>query len=59
MGFFIGKLSRERVFLLKEDGVEQPSDMQGIVYTPMDKYDGWQTKLVKNMNAVGYALSIK
>ena len=59
MGFFIGKLSRERVFLLKEDGVEQPSDMQGIVYTPMDEYDGWQTKLVKNMNAVGYALSIK
>ena len=50
MGFFIGKLSRNRVFLLQENGVEQPSDMQGIVYTPMDEYDGWQTKLVKNMN---------
>ena len=44
-------------YLLQENGVEQPSDMQGIVYTPMDEYDGWQTKLVKNMNLEEFVLN--
>jgi predicted nucleotide-binding protein len=55
MGFFIGKLGRERVFLLLEQGVEHPSDIDGIVYTPYESVDGnWRGKLVQELKACGY-----
>ena len=57
MGYFIGKLGRERVFLLLEEGVEKPGDLDGIVYTPIDSHDGWKLKLVKELKAAGYAVS--
>lgn len=57
MGYFIGKLGRERVFLLLEQGVEKPGDLDGIVYTPMDSHDGWKLKLVKELKAAGYPVS--
>lgn len=31
-GYFIGKLGRDRVIILFEDGVEKPSDYDGVVY---------------------------
>jgi len=57
MGYFIGKLGRERVFLLLENGVEKPGDLDGIVYTPIDEYDGWKLKLVKELKTCGYSVS--
>jgi len=32
MGYFIGKLGRENVFLLLDNGVDKPGDLDGIVY---------------------------
>ena len=57
MGYFIGKLGRDRVFLLLEHGVEKPGDLDGIVYTPMDSHEGWKLKLVKELKAAGYSVS--
>jgi predicted nucleotide-binding protein len=57
MGYFIGKLGRDRVFLLLEHNVEKPGDLDGIVYTPIDTHDGWKLKLVKELKAAGYAVS--
>ena len=57
MGYFIGKLGRDRVFLLLEEGVEKPGDLDGIVYTPMDSHEGWKLKLVKELKAAGYPVS--
>lgn len=57
MGYFIGKLGRNRVFLLLESGVEKPGDVDGIVYTPIDNNDGWKLKLVKELKACGYNVS--
>ena len=57
MGYFIGKLGRDRVFLLLEQGVEKPGDLDGIVYTPIDSHDGWKLKLVKELKEVGYPVS--
>jgi len=57
MGYFIGKLGRDRVFLLLEQGVEKPGDLDGIVYTPMDSHEGWKLKLVKELKAAGYSVS--
>ncbi|WP_278971158.1 nucleotide-binding protein [Phocaeicola barnesiae] len=57
MGYFVGKLGRNRVFLLLAEGVEKPGDLDGIVYTPIDDHDGWKLKLVKELKACGYNVS--
>ncbi|QBZ98493.1 TIR domain-containing protein [Flavobacterium sangjuense] len=57
MGYFIGKLGRERVFLLLEDGVDKPGDLDGIVYIPIDKTEGWKLKLVRELKAAGYIVT--
>ena len=54
MGFFIGKLGREKVFLLLENGVDKPGDLDGIVYVPIDAAEGWKLKLVRELKAAGY-----
>jgi predicted nucleotide-binding protein len=54
MGYFIGKLGRKKVFLLLENGVDKPGDLDGIVYVPIDNADGWKLKLVKELKVAGY-----
>ena len=57
MGYFIGRLGRSRVFELMEEGVEVPSDLAGIIYTPLDSEDMWKYKLAKRLKAVGYDIN--
>ncbi|MUP40001.1 TIR domain-containing protein [Labilibaculum euxinus] len=57
MGYFIGKLGRKRVFLLLENGVDKPGDLDGIVYVPIDNADGWKLKLVRELKAAGYSVT--
>ena len=57
MGLFMGILGRDRVMLLLEDGVEKPGDLDGVVYTPIDKYDGWKYALCDELKRVGYQVS--
>jgi predicted nucleotide-binding protein len=57
MGYFTGKLGRNRVLLLLENGVDKPSDLDGIVYTPIDENDGWKLKLVKELKAAHFTVS--
>ena len=57
MGYFIGKLGRNKVLLLLENGVEKPGDLDGVVYTPIDANDGWKLKLVKELKACKYNVS--
>ena len=57
MGYFMGKLDRAHVFLLLEDGVEKPGDLDGIVYTPIDSEGMWKIKLAKSLKAVGYKVN--
>lgn len=53
LGYFWGKLGRERVCVLYKEEVELPSDMQGILYVPMDNFDGWKQKLAREMKQAG------
>ncbi len=53
LGYFMGKLGRERVCPLLKDEVEKPSDIDGLVYVPMDNFNGWQLKLAKEMKQAG------
>ncbi len=53
LGYFIGQLGRSRVAVLYSDGVELPSDMNGVLYTPADKAGAWRLKLAREMKAAG------
>ncbi|HAM35653.1 MAG TPA: hypothetical protein DEB40_01375 [Elusimicrobia bacterium] len=55
-GFFVGKLGRDRVCALYEQGIELPSDLQGIVYIPLDVGGHWRFGLIKELKAAGYAV---
>lgn len=52
-GYFAGRLGRDRVVLLHETGVELPSDLQGIVYVPLDKSGAWKMKVAHEMANAG------
>lgn len=59
MGYFIGKLGRNRVFTLyrEEPNFELPSDIAGVLYTPYDERDAWKLKLVLELRACGFKVS--
>lgn len=53
LGFFFGQLGRERVCVLLEEGVEQPSDMAGLVYVAADAPGNWKYSLSRELQASG------
>ncbi|HOC92745.1 MAG TPA: nucleotide-binding protein [bacterium] len=58
MGFFVGKIGRERVCIIYEEGVELPSDYDGVVYVPMDSGGAWKFTLAKEMKQVGFNIDM-
>jgi predicted nucleotide-binding protein len=56
LGFFIGKLGRDRVVALVEtaSNFEFPSDYQGVIYIPYDKEGNWKFALAKELKACDY-----
>ena len=55
LGYFIGKLGRERVLALHEveEKLEIPSDYSGVLFVPFDKSGKWQFDLVRELKALG------
>ena len=53
LGYFMGKLGRGRVCALYKEGVEIPSDYQGVLYIQMDAAGAWKTALVKEIKNAG------
>lgn len=53
IGYFMGKLGKERVRILKKGDVDIPSDLQGVLYENHDKSGAWKIKLCKELMAVG------
>lgn len=53
LGYFIGRLGRSRVAVLHEEGVEVPSDILGVMYTPIDDGGLWKYELGKELKAAG------
>jgi predicted nucleotide-binding protein len=54
LGYFVGKLGRGKVCLLRKGQIEGFSDFDGVLYTPMDSGDGWKLKLAKEVRAAGF-----
>lgn len=58
LGYFIGKLGRNRVCALYRDGVEIPSDYAGVLFVSLDDGGAWKLKLSKEMKAVGLPIDM-
>ena len=58
LGYFWGRLGRERMCVLYKEGVELPSDIHGILYVPMDSSNGWQLQLAKEMKQAGLPIDL-
>lgn len=57
-GFFVGKLGRDRVACLLKKPVEQPSDMQGIVYLSFkESLMEIKPDILKELKAAGYEVA--
>lgn len=59
LGYFIGKLGRDRVLALHEieSDFEIPSDYSGVLFVPFDKSGKWQFDLVKELKAIGVSVN--
>ncbi|NRQ36299.1 nucleotide-binding protein [Nonomuraea sp. NN258] len=58
LGFFLAKLGRERVVILYEEGVELPSDIQGVLYVALDSQGVWRNKLAGELRAAGLEVDL-
>lgn len=58
LGYFIGRLTRQRVCALHKGSTEIPSDFHGVVYVPMDEGGGWKLKLVTELKQAGLDLDL-
>lgn len=58
LGYFIGKLGRNRVCPLYTKGVELPSDLYGLLYTELDQADSWKFALAKELKTAGYIIDV-
>jgi predicted nucleotide-binding protein len=56
LGYFVGRLGRDRVCVLRRGDVEIPSDFGGVVYEPFDDGGGWKSKLAGELEAAEYAI---
>lgn len=53
LGYFLGRLGRNRVCALYELGVEIPSDYSGVLYLLLDEQGAWRLSLAREMKAAG------
>ncbi len=53
LGFFLGKLGRERTFALLKGEVEIPSDYDGVIYISLDDEGAWKMNLIRELKEAG------
>jgi predicted nucleotide-binding protein len=54
LGYFIGRLGRDKVCALKRGTLEVPSDFAGVVWEAMDSSSGWKQSLARELQAAGH-----
>lgn len=54
LGYFVGKLGRDRTCALVKGSLEMLSDYYGVLYIPLDDGDGWQMRLIQELKSAGY-----
>jgi predicted nucleotide-binding protein len=56
LGYFIGKLSRKNVCVIKSGDLEIPSDVFGVVWTDFDSHGAWKAALARELESAGHAI---
>ncbi len=56
LGFFFGKLGRNRVVVLLDPNVEKPSEIEGLVYIWLDSRGVWKRTLARELESAGIAV---
>jgi predicted nucleotide-binding protein len=56
LGYFLGHLGRQRVCALHKGLLELPSDVNGVVYVPLDDAGGWKLKLARELKDAGFSI---
>ncbi len=54
LGYFLGRLGRDKVCALKLGELEVPSDYHGVVYQALDAAGGWKVPLARELQGAGY-----
>jgi hypothetical protein len=58
LGFFLGRLGRDRVAAIFDSSVEMPSDYTGVLFLPYDDAGMWQYQLAKEIRAAGISVDL-
>jgi predicted nucleotide-binding protein len=58
LGFFFGRLGRRRVAVLLAPEVEQPSDITGLLYIPVDSSGSWKFVLARELRESGISVAM-
>jgi phosphatidylserine/phosphatidylglycerophosphate/cardiolipin synthase-like enzyme len=58
LGYFYGRLGRERVRALVKGDVDYPSDIGGVLYTKLDDAGAWQLSLAREMRDAQMAVDL-
>jgi predicted nucleotide-binding protein with TIR-like domain len=59
LGYFVAKLGRSRVCILHGSELQTPSDIDGVVYIPMDNAGAWRLMLAKELTTAGFKVDLK
>jgi predicted nucleotide-binding protein len=58
LGFFLGKVGRNRVCALHQSGVEIPSDYSGVLFLPIDNAGAWRLSLARELKSAGLSIDM-
>jgi predicted nucleotide-binding protein len=58
LGYFMARLGRSRVAAVLGEGVEQPTDILGIAYIPLDREAAWRLRLAQELKTVGFDVDL-
>lgn len=58
LGYFMGRLGRNRVCALHRGSIEMPSDFLSVLYVPYDESGGWRLLLAKELKNAHYDIDL-
>jgi predicted nucleotide-binding protein len=58
LGYFVGKLGRNRVLALHSGSIELPSDYLGVVFIALDPGGGWRLALAKELKNANFSIDM-
>ena len=58
LGFFLGRLGRNRVAVVYEDDIEIPSDYSGVLFVKLESTGSWKLQVAKELKAAGFPIDM-